>query len=662
MEIQSPASEQDLKSVATKILALVGNPNVGKSVIFGRLTGKYVTVSNYPGTTVDVSRGVGWIGGAQMQIVDTPGILSLFPKSEDERVTRDLLLRERPQAVIQVADAKNLRRSLLITLELAELKIPMILALNMSDEARERGIDVDEKRLTEILGIPVVETVGVTGQGMAELKRALAKAAIPNVQTRYLSEIEKSYTEISEIIPLESNKFAAQTLFYGDATLWSALSHRFPPAQLESLKAQCGVRVAEIKKRFARPMGILAMDSKNQKAGEIIAEVTQITGTIKSSWAQKFGRAAMKPWPGYLIVAGVLWLMYEFVGVFGAQTLVGLLEEKLFENILNPAVTKLVVSTIPFQFLQEMIVGPYGIFTMAITYALALILPIVTCFFLFFGFLEDSGYLPRLAIMLDRVFRVMGLNGKAVLPMILGLGCDTMAVLTTRVLDSKKEKVIVAILLTLSVPCSAQLGAMLGMIAGLSWKVFAIWFLVVAGTMVLVGWGAAQILPGVRSPFIMEIPPIRIPQIKNLFKKVQARLTWYVKEAVPMFILGTVILFLSDKIGLLELVKRAGSPIVVNFLGLPEKATEAFIIGFMRRDYGAAGFFMLSQDGVMNPAQIAVALIVITLFMPCIAQVFVTIKERGLKTTLAIIAFVLSFSLGVGGLLNFILQRGWIHL
>ncbi len=649
------------KVVATKMIALVGNPNVGKSVIFGRLTGKYVAVSNYPGTTVDISRGTGWFGGEQMEIIDTPGIISLFPKSEDERVTRNLLIRDRPTAVIQVADAKNLRRTLLITLELAELGIPMILALNMSDEARERGIEVDTEQLSKMLGIPVVETVGVTGEGMIELRKAVSNARVPTVKVHYLEEVHQALENLETLIPnIPGKTFIAQTMFTKDATIWEPIKSAVPVP--DPLRNQIVTTVEEILKRFVRPFFILSHDSRQQKASEMTAQVVQVTGMIQSSWAQSFGRASMKPWPGYLIAVGVLFLLYEFVGVFGAQFLVKIMEDGLFGKILNPAVTSLVQLLVPFKLVQDMITGPYGLFTMAITYALALIFPIVTCFFLFFGVLEDSGYLPRLAVMLDRFFRVMGLNGKAVLPMILGLGCDTMAVLTTRVLDSEKEKIIVAILLTLSVPCSAQLGAMLGMIAGLSWKVFAIWFAVVIGTMVAVGWGAAKLLPGVRSPFLMEIPPIRMPQMRNLIKKIRARLVWYLKEAVPMFMLGTFILFVSDRIGLLELIKRAANPIVMGFLGLPEKATESFIIGFMRRDYGAAGFFMLSQNGIMNAQQITVALIVITLFMPCVAQFFVTIKERGLRTTLAIAAFVMTFSLGVGGLLNWILKEGWIKL
>ncbi|MBI2118830.1 MAG: ferrous iron transport protein B [Elusimicrobia bacterium] len=650
------------KVVASQSIVLVGNPNVGKSVLFGRLTGRYVTVSNYPGTTVDVSRGSGWFMGQQIQIIDTPGILSLYPKSEDEKVTRDLLLEERPQIILQVADAKNLNRTILLTLELALLKIPMVLALNISDEARERGIEIETKLLSKILGIPVIETVGITGEGMSDLRRAISKAQIPTVTVNLLPEIKQAIESLTLLLPPHPAKeFIAETFLYGDSSITIPLSHFLGKSLLSPLQ-QCLDRSEMVRKRFVRPISLLTLDSRHQKAGEIRAQVTQLTGQIHSSWIQKIGKWAMQPWPGYLFVALALFFMYEFVGVFGAQYLVALMEEGLFNKILNPAVTKIVEILIPIKFIQEMIIGPYGLFTMAITYALALIFPIVTCFFLFFGFLEDSGYLPRLAIMLDRIFRIMGLNGKAVLPMILGLGCDTMATLTTRVLDTKKEKIIVCLLLTLSVPCSAQLGAMLGMVAGLSWKVFAIWLGIVIGSMILVGWGASKLLPGIRSPFLMEIPPIRKPQFYNLFKKVRARLIWYVREAVPMFMLGTFMLFISDKIGLLRIIKKLGNPIVVNFLGLPEKATESFIIGFLRRDYGAAGFFMLAQNGLMNAAQITVALVVITLFMPCIAQFFVTIKERGLKTTLLIAAFVLSFSLGIGGLVNWIFKAGWIHI
>ena len=275
------------------MLALVGNPNVGKSVIFGRLTGRYVTVSNYPGTTVDVSRGTGWFGGSQSEVVDTPGILSLFPRSEDERVTRDLLLRERPHTVVQVSDAKNLRRSLLLTLELAELGLPMVLALNMSDEARARGIEVDAERLSKIIGIPVIETAAVTGEGMADLRRAISKACVPTLRTKYLSEVAESYGRVSSLfpenilrkgaaVPFAARNFAAQTVLQGDLSVWPTLNIVLG-SSAEKLKARCLEEVKSISVKFARPVSLLAMESRQQTAREISAEVTEVTGAIQST-------------------------------------------------------------------------------------------------------------------------------------------------------------------------------------------------------------------------------------------------------------------------------------------------------------------------------------------------------------------------------------------
>jgi ferrous iron transport protein B len=246
----------------------------------------------------------------------------------------------------------------------------------------------------------------------------------------------------------------------------------------------------------------------------------------------------------------------------------------------------------------------------------------------------------------------MGLNGRAVLPIILGLGCGTMATLTARILDTKKERILVTLLLALAIPCSAQLGVIMGMLGSLSGKALMIWLAVLLFVMITVGFTASKVIPGSRSPFIQEIPPIRLPQISNILTKTLARLKWYLKEAVPLFIAGTLILFISDKMGVLVKIERLLSPLVVNMLGLPEKATEAFIIGFLRRDYGAAGLYHLSKTGALDGIQILVSLVVITLFVPCVAQFFVTIKERGMKTALLIGGFVFMFAFLIGGVLN----------
>jgi ferrous iron transport protein B len=305
------------------------------------------------------------------------------------------------------------------------------------------------------------------------------------------------------------------------------------------------------------------------------------------------------------------------------------------------------------RFVHDLLVGPYGQITMALSYAIALILPIVATFFLAFGLLEDSGYLPRLAVMVNRLFRLMGLNGKAVLPMVLGLGCDTMATLTTRILETRKERIIVTLLLALGVPCSAQLGVILGMIRSLSLGATLVWAGSILVTMFAVGWLAARILPGRSGDFILELPPIRRPQLGNLVVKTLARIEWYLREAVPLFLLGTFVLFVADLTRLLDVIERIASPIVVGLLGLPSRAAEAFLIGFLRRDYGAAGLYDMARDGQLAPVQLVVSMVTITLFIPCIANFFIMIKERGAKTALAMTAFIVPMALLVGGALNF---------
>ncbi|MBW3625228.1 MAG: ferrous iron transport protein B, partial [Armatimonadetes bacterium] len=369
------------------------------------------------------------------------------------------------------------------------------------------------------------------------------------------------------------------------------------------------------------------------------------------------GRLTTPPVRALPSLPAVLRLDWRFVGIWGAGTLVGLMEETLFGEYINPWAIRIVNAVVPFSLLREFLVGDFGVITMALTYAIALVLPIITTFFIAFGILEDSGYLPRLAVMADRVFKMMGLNGKAVLPMVLGLGCDTMATLTTRVLESKKERVVVTLLLSLGVPCSAQLAVIFAMLATLPVGAQAIWWGTVATTIFLVGWAASKVLPGETSDFVLELPPLRLPQVKNILIKTMARIEWYLKEAVPLFIIGTIILFVGDKTGLLRVLQAAAKPVVNGLLGLPSEAANMFVVGFLRRDYGAVGFWDMAKEGKLDTIQVVVSLVAITLFMPCIAQFFVTIKERGLKTAMGIAGFTLAFSLSVAALINFVLRH-----
>jgi ferrous iron transport protein B len=646
--------ERHRDSNLDKVL-LIGNPNVGKSALFGLLTGTYVTVSNYPGTTVEVTYGNAVLNKTRTLVIDTPGVNSLVPMSEDEKVTRDILLTDRAGVVVQVADTKNLRRGLLITLQLAEMAVPFILDLNMDDEARSRGIVINQEKLSQLLGIEVVKTVAIRRSGIDKLLKGIQHPRPSIVNVRYDDAIEGGIRDIFALLPETyiSRRALALMILAGDESLKGWLHANLQDHVIEEIEK---IRQA-VQSKFNNSLGYLINQRRMKKADEILAQVLSLHEAGKgSAIAFHLGKWSMHPLYGLPILLAVLYIVYQFVGVLGAGTAVNFLEKTVFGEYLNPWATKIVHFILPVPILQELIIGDYGLVTMALTYAIAIVLPIVGFFFIAFSLLEDSGYLPRLAVMVNKVFKIMGLNGKAVLPMILGLGCDTMATLTTRILETKKERILVTLLLALGVPCSAQLGVILGLIAGLSGLATTIWLGTVVAVMLLVGYLAAKVIPGEPSDFVLELPPIRVPQLTNILVKTLARVQWYLKEAVPLFILGTFILFVGHKIGALAYIQKMTDPIVVNFLGLPSKAAEAFVIGFLRRDYGAAGLFMLAKEGLLDPIQIVVSLTVMTLFVPCIANFFMMVKERGMKAALYMVAFIFPFAFGVGGALNWVLR------
>lgn len=641
-------------------ILLVGNPNVGKSVIFGLLTGKYATVSNYPGTTVEITSATMNIDGSHYTVIDTPGINNLIPMSEDEKVTRNMLLNQKPYGVIQVIDSKNLKRGLFITIQLAEMGIPSVINLNMIDEARDRGIIIDRHRLSEYLGVEVVETIASQKKGIPELKRSLKNAKIPAIKVDYGEIIEEYVKKIEERLPQTNlNKRAvALMILAGDESLKPFLRANINEKaieEIEDLRDECT-------QRLRKDTGLLINAKRLGIAENIASAVTKRIVTRESGFSRWIGTISMHPLFGIPILMLILFLIYEFVGVFGAGTLVDLLENKLFGEYLNPMFTKVISMIIPIKLISDAFIGEYGIITMAITYSIAIIFPITTTFFIAFSILEDCGYLPRLAVMSNRIFRIMGLSGKAVLPLVLGLGCGTMAVMTTRILETTRERILAAFLLALAVPCSAQLGVILGMLGGLSWKATLIWLLSVISVLLIMGYIAKRFVQGESSEFFLEIPPMRMPVLENIVIKTVNRVIWYLKEAVPLFILGTFILYILDKLRLLDILKTIASPVIVSVLGLPEKATEAFLLGFLRRDYGAAGLYAMSEKGLLNPIQSLVSLITITLFIPCLAHFLMMVKEFGSRMAVIIVLVVLPTALIFGGLVNMILKVFNINL
>jgi ferrous iron transport protein B len=633
---------------------LVGQPNVGKSVIFGRLTGKYANVSNYPGTTVEITTGTVSLGERTFTVIDTPGVNSLHPHSEDERVTRNILLDRRPDVIIQVAATKNITRALILTSQLLEFGLPLILCLNMSDEADQAGIGIRYKELSRLLGIDVIRTVAPEGEGLAALKKAILSPSAGAPQATFSPYIERRVDAVSAL--LDSHGYCSRSLsvmlLSGDPDLrkWVECAYG------EETRKRIGTIVREVERHFRQPTSLIVMKTRQAEVKRLVSRIVKKGERRHSFLGELLGRWTREPATGFPIFILVMMGLYYLVGAIGAGVFVDFLEGTVFGGYINPAVISL-VDHIPWKFFREMLVGDYGLITMGLTYAIAIVLPIVGMFFLAFGVLEDSGYLPRLAIMSNRLFRVIGLNGKAILPMVLGLGCDTMATMTARILETRKERLIVTILLALGVPCSAQLGAILGLTMHVSTAGFVTVALVVFSQLIIVGYAAARILPGSQSDFIFEIPPLRMPRISNIVVKTYLRVIWFLREAIPLFLIGTLLLFLAAESGLLSILEKALSPITTGWLSLPPEITWIFILGFLRRDYAAAGLFDLVRvdPPVLTANQVVVALVVITLFVPCIANFLVMAKEQGIKKALAIVAFILPFAFLIGGLLNLFL-------
>ena len=644
-------------SAESPAILLVGHPNVGKSVLFHRLTGAYVNVSNYPGTTVEVTRASARFDREAM-LLDTPGVLALPSRSDDERATMRALLHEPGRALVQVGDAKNLRRTLTLSALLAELGLPMVLALNMHDEAAARGLAVDIPALAEELGIPVLATVATGGEGIGELAHSVAQAAIPQPLLHYDPALEGAIAAVTARIatvaphPRLAARGLAILFLGGDPEVAAWLEERSGPRYGEFT----ALRQAAVDGGDGDLPTLLARE-RTDAADALATAVVRRTARSSPLLSQRIGQWVVHPLWGIPILLAALFVVYEFVGVFGATVLVKIMEEGLFQGVLNPAFSDLVARYSPSSWITDLLVGQYGLWTMGMTYALALILPIVSTFFVAFGVLEDSGYLPRLSVIANRLFAAIGLNGRAVLPMVLGLGCVTMATLTTRILHSPRERLITTFLLALAVPCSAQLGVVLGMLGSVSLAATVIWALAIVAILIVAGFLAAKLIPGKRIPLVTELPPMRLPIVGNVLKKTGGRLKWYLVEVIPLFLLGTFIMFALDRSGALPAIVRAGEPLVSGWLGLPPEASAAFVMGFLRRDFGATGLFAMAHN--LTPIQAVVGMVTLTLFIPCFASLMMIVKEQGLKTGLAMLVLIVPFAFFIGGILNLILHALW---
>ncbi|MDK9719198.1 MAG: ferrous iron transport protein B [Trichlorobacter sp.] len=644
----TPDTPQHLRRVA-----LVGNPNVGKSVLFNALTGSYVTVSNYPGTSVEVSRGNTTIADETWQVIDTPGMYAVHTITEEERVAREILLNEKPDVVLHVLDARNLERMLAMTIQLIEAGLPVVLVVNIMDEAERMGLSFDLALLQQRLGIPVIAAATARKRGIEEIKRAIAGLGTScGLPISYSRLLEHDIAEVSRLLQsgyVLSRRALALLLLQGDEEV-SGLVAQGEGERYPALAEK--VREIAFERRESFHLD-LSMERK-EIVNRLVRGVITLPDKQRETWGSRLSRLTVQPLTGIPLLLLTLYFgLYKFVGDFGAGTLVDFLEGELFEKLFNPWITSLLTGWIPWWWLQELLVGEYGIITLGLRYAVGIILPIVTTFFIFFSILEDAGYLPRLALLVDRGFKWFGLSGRSVIPMVLGFGCSTMATMVTRTLETVRERVIATLLLALAIPCSAQLGVILALLARTPGGLL-VWIACMTLLFVLVGVLAGKLMPGEAPMFYMELPPMRLPQLSNVLTKTYTRMQWYFLEILPLFVLASVLMWLGKITGGMEKLVNAMTPLMQG-IGLPREAAIAFIFGFFRRDYGAAGLYDLQSKGLLDGRQLTVAAVTLTLFIPCVAQFLMMLKERGWRVSLAIFVFVSLLAFGSGYLLNQVL-------
>ncbi|HEX3030902.1 MAG TPA: ferrous iron transport protein B [Bacillota bacterium] len=598
----------DIPEGARKIV-LAGNPNVGKSVFFNTLTGLYVDVSNYPGTTLDISHGM----YGESVVIDTPGVYGISSFNDEERIARDIILGA--DLVINVVDAVHMERDLFLTQQIIDTGVPVIIALNMVDEAERQGLAIDFDLLQDLLGVPVVPTVAVMKKGLDDLLNRLGEARPGHIDHRLHAKLHETLSKVGK-------QGEALLVLEGDPVI-SACHGLEPGTMREEIYL-----------------------NRRERVNDIINHVVRDTDK-GATFSTRLGRWMIRPLTGIPLLLLVLWGMYEVIGVLIAGNLVDFTEGVLLQGYYQPWVSNLLATVIPPQSALGIILfGEFGVLTMTVTYIFGLLLPLVVGFYLILSTLEDSGYLPRIATLLDRVLTSIGLNGRAVIPIILGFGCVTMATMVTRVLGSDRERRIATFLLAMAIPCSAQLGVIIGLLAGISTPYVLLYVFGMFSLLVFVGTALNRWLPGRSSDLLIDLPPIRLPHLSNVLQKTFNKSQHFLFEAGPLFAAGALVISVLQITGALEMLQTLLAPITVDWLRMPKETATAFIMGFVRRDFGAAGLSHM----VLTEIQKTVGLITLTIFVPCIASALVIFKERGNKEALIVWPAVLTIAFVVGGI------------
>jgi len=567
-----------------KIL-LMGNPNVGKSAIFSRLTGAKIIISNYAGTTVEYTQGKMKIGEERPNVIDVPGTYTLEPTCKAEEVAVQML--KDGDVVIDVVNATNLERNLYLTLELLEKNIPVIVALNMWDETKHQGIYIDVSKLEKKLGVPVVPTCGLTGEGIKELVGRMKEAKPLNIRPS------------------------------SDSKKW-------------------------------------------EKTGEIVEDVQKLTHH-HHTFLQRLEELSIKPFSGIAIAIGVIYSAFWAIRLIG-EGLITYILEPLFDKAWTPLMLKVSALLGSDTFLHNVLIGKliggaidfkmsFGVLTTGLFVPIAMVLPYIISFYLILGILEDFGYLPRLAVLVDNLMHHIGLHGFAIVPMMLGLGCNVPGALAIRLLEGRREKFIAATLMAISIPCMAQIAMIVGLVGQRGGQYLGIIFGTLFLLLIIKGLIMNKVLKGTSPEILVEIPPYRIPQLIAVIKKLSMRVSGFLKEAVPYVLLGVFFVNILYAFKIIDFFSGIFAPILTGLWGLPEEAISALIVGFLRKDVAVGMLGPLN----LSTKQLVIGSTILAIYFPCIATFVIFVRELGIKDMCKSAAIMIFVAIIVGALLNLVL-------
>jgi len=637
-----PVSQKPVKKIA-----IVGLPNTGKSQVFYDLSGEYTIVANCPLTTIEPKRTQCQIKNCCCEVIDTPGLHCLYIHSEEELIVRDLIFSEKPDVLVQCIDANRLKQSLILTSDLLELGIPVVVSLNAIDETTRKGVWIDSDGLSRLLGVPVVELMAMHGRGIENLKDAISKARNGRRSVRYGDNLEKKIADIESKLPEDINykRKASVLMLLQDSFLLNSLKKEYGEEKIEQLLK----KVNRIRLEFRGDLAHIINNKRNRWVDNITERVIRKQKVTRGDFSQVFANLCRHPLFGLPILMTIIFIMYFLVANI-AGVISGWLDGTLWIPVQNQ-----IDNLISSRFLSDFLIGDYGILSLGLANAVVTILPILSLFFVFFNVLEDSGYIPNLSVLTKRIFEKVGLSGSAIMPLVLGFGCKTMATLATKSLRSSKEKYITICLIAFGIPCSAQLGINISILGRMGFMAFVVAFSVLLFIDIVVGVVLNMFLKeGEKSYFIQELPEMRLPNLKAVLIKTYYRLYWFLKEAVPVFIFAAAALFIIDKVGILDGMKKILSPVIEGFLGFPEEMVDVLLICFARHEAAAAMIINLVDKGLLNYVQSIVAVIII-MMIPCFANVGAIIKEIGLRKALTMVVSIYIGSLLLAGSLNWIL-------